>query len=332
MSTTPSLTQVSVSANVSRRTARALPPMAAPRNINRLRRLTEVGYVYDADEEEGEEGEEGEETSTTVVFAVGDNVAIYPSGDVYLDAEGDIPLMSFWFGTISGLFLQPRRKAEGHIVWVEVRWFYRVKDLPTSEPSFADHMGEYELVDSDHTSVIDITCIESELYTCWRVATKLKEKPGRDAVLLSATLKDPTKFCVEDCAMRLYDTRRSQRFCRHCRRWFHRRCIRHLVMGRNDADLPIIVQKNTTYLVTLDPDFLRLVRTPIARGGVHGISGNAKVMCSVEEALTYACQNDHLASDWKQWKERVQQGEARAACLYLRKALVIVHKNQKQCT
>lgn len=28
--------------------------------------------------------------------------------------------------------------------------------------SFADHMGDYELAESDHISVVAITCIESE--------------------------------------------------------------------------------------------------------------------------------------------------------------------------
>jgi len=28
--------------------------------------------------------------------------------------------------------------------------------------SFADHMGEHELAESDHTSIVNITCIERE--------------------------------------------------------------------------------------------------------------------------------------------------------------------------
>lgn len=86
-------------------------------------------------------------------------------------------------------------------------------------------MGAYELVDSDHISVVDVTCIESEfnhnvqnhyslslpsehidirwfqerevavdpidpgeLYVRWKISTKLKEKAGCDTILSSATL------------------------------------------------------------------------------------------------------------------------------------------------
>lgn len=29
-------------------------------------------------------------------------------------------------------------------------------------PSFADHMGKYELAESDHVSIVNVTCIERE--------------------------------------------------------------------------------------------------------------------------------------------------------------------------
>lgn len=73
-------------------------------------------------------------------------------------------------------------------------------------------------------------------------------------------------------------------------------------MEGDENDMPAIVKDKTTFSAVLDAEFLRLVRTPIARGGVHGIAGNGKVMSSIEVILRHACEVGYLpqTDDWKQ--------------------------------
>ncbi|KAI9453581.1 hypothetical protein HD554DRAFT_2179393 [Boletus coccyginus] len=301
---------VSVSANVTRRKALSLPTIRVPRNVYRSPRATSVEYVYDNDDADDE--------PTRVLFSADDTVAIHPSGELFLNSDGEVPLMSYWFGKITRLFLQPRQRGAGHHVWVEVQWLYRAEDLRTENESFADHMGEYELADSDHLSIVDITCIEqhvnikrfderglsteafpsNELYMRWKITVKLKGRPGCDTTLQSARVIDPLICCINNCTIRLYNPRLRQRYCRNCKGWFHQRCIRNLAMDGND--LPPLVERTTTHATTLDQHFLSLIRTPIARGGIHGIAGNGLMMSSIDEVLRYTLRAQHFPHDWRE--------------------------------
>ncbi|KAG1829211.1 hypothetical protein DFJ58DRAFT_848823 [Suillus subalutaceus] len=45
-------------------------------------------------------------------------------------------------------------------VWLEMQWYYRKVDLEDEDVDLARCVGEYELVLSNHTSVVDIRCVE----------------------------------------------------------------------------------------------------------------------------------------------------------------------------
>ncbi|KAF8444457.1 hypothetical protein L210DRAFT_3502060 [Boletus edulis BED1] len=165
-------------------------------------------------------------------------------------------------------------------VWVEVLWCYHAEDVRAEEQSFADHMGKYELAESDHVSIVNVTCIEwlghvnvrrfaerdlsnrsiasDELYIQWKIAVKVRGRAGCDTSLESARVM-------------------SQR-----------------------NQLPALVKNKTTYSIELDQAFLALLRTLVAHGGIHGTSGNGMIMCSADAALQFTLLRGHLEENWNQ--------------------------------
>ncbi|KAG2335435.1 hypothetical protein BDR05DRAFT_1006815 [Suillus weaverae] len=66
--------------------------------------------------------------------------------------------MSYWYGKVAKIYLRPR--GETHDVWLDIQWYYRRVDLEDAEVDLAESIGEYELVLSDHNSLVDMMCIE----------------------------------------------------------------------------------------------------------------------------------------------------------------------------
>ncbi|KAI6040033.1 hypothetical protein EDC04DRAFT_2602777 [Pisolithus marmoratus] len=91
-------------------------------------------------------------------LSAGDSVSIYPDSGMQFDADGNPILMSLWFTTIRS-FHAPSR-CPGSTIWVKVKWLYHRCDLLTCMPDLADTIAENELICSDHTSLIDIGCID----------------------------------------------------------------------------------------------------------------------------------------------------------------------------
>ncbi|KAI6139652.1 hypothetical protein BKA82DRAFT_11116 [Pisolithus tinctorius] len=123
-----------------------MPTMDPPPDLTDLIQSDVIEYLYDAD---------NDDDRPTVV-----RVSIHPEHGISLDDDGNPILMSYWFGTIKGIFIQPHNTQQ--IVWVEIQWFYCHADLRTLHRRLLDTLLEYELVNSDHRSVIDIHCIEVE--------------------------------------------------------------------------------------------------------------------------------------------------------------------------
>ncbi|KAG2352436.1 hypothetical protein BDR07DRAFT_1498307 [Suillus spraguei] len=66
--------------------------------------------------------------------------------------------MSYWYGKVSKIYLRPQR--ETHDVWLDIQWYYRRVNLEDLMVDLAESIGEYELVLSDHTSLVDMMCVE----------------------------------------------------------------------------------------------------------------------------------------------------------------------------
>ncbi|KAI6041842.1 hypothetical protein EDC04DRAFT_2601320 [Pisolithus marmoratus] len=86
-------------------------------------------------------------------LSAGDSISVYPDSGMEFDADGNPVLMSLWFVTIWS-FHAPSR-CPGSTIWVKVKWLYCHCDLLTYT------IAENELIRSDHTSLIDIGCIDS---------------------------------------------------------------------------------------------------------------------------------------------------------------------------
>ncbi|KAG0692967.1 hypothetical protein DFH29DRAFT_881866 [Suillus ampliporus] len=59
--------------------------------------------------------------------------------------------MSYWYGKVAKIYL----KEQG-----DTHWYYRRMDLEDNGVDLAQYMGKYELVLSDHISLVDMTCVE----------------------------------------------------------------------------------------------------------------------------------------------------------------------------
>ncbi|KIJ57860.1 hypothetical protein HYDPIDRAFT_171508 [Hydnomerulius pinastri MD-312] len=290
----PPSSYVSVSAGMTRREAHRRPVMNLPKITHKTRRVASVEYIYD--------GDEGD-SSTTIIYSVGDNVAIYHSEEMETDEEGSPTVMSYWYGKIEDIYLYSRQRREE--VWVAVSWYYRQKDLMDCTKQSKDHrffecMGSHELVRSDYVSVIDITCIEmlvtiqsfNERGLCGYTI-------GHEEIYMRWEHAHVALCGLPNCNVQVYDPRRRQRYCKGCRRWYHLKCIKDRALDPEDDELPELVVKSTTYAITLDSRFMELLRTPVVRGWQHGVAGNTKLMGGVEAALQAALRSGMLDDNWE---------------------------------
>ncbi|KAG1731400.1 hypothetical protein EDB19DRAFT_1912522 [Suillus lakei] len=66
--------------------------------------------------------------------------------------------MSYWYGKVKEIYW--KTTSGNQDVWLDVRWYYRQVDLEDIGVDLAACVGEYELVLSDHTSIVDMHCVE----------------------------------------------------------------------------------------------------------------------------------------------------------------------------
>ncbi|KAI6138338.1 hypothetical protein BKA82DRAFT_36851 [Pisolithus tinctorius] len=137
------LSEISVSANMT------LSLMSQPPCVDELPRYDSLRYVYDTDDHN--------QLPTTVSYHRNQTVSIFPSTGLVTGSDGELTVTYFWYARIRRFYVQ--RCGRHNMVWVRVRWFYSRDDIERYHPRLGACMGEYELVESDHYSVIDIRCI-----------------------------------------------------------------------------------------------------------------------------------------------------------------------------
>ncbi|KAG2112096.1 hypothetical protein DEU56DRAFT_762104 [Suillus clintonianus] len=118
---------------------RTLPPMSGNHpKLGTLRRCTSLEWVYDTDAPSDGSIDEGR-----LVIRVGDDVSIFPLDERAVPSnDGSLPTMSYWTCglTYSG--------TTGGLTWRIKMWTLQLA------------VGDYELVLSDHKSVVDMHCVE----------------------------------------------------------------------------------------------------------------------------------------------------------------------------
>ncbi|KAG1732829.1 hypothetical protein EDB19DRAFT_1911849 [Suillus lakei] len=155
---------------------RTLPPMRSDHpKLRTLRRCTSLEWVYDTDAHSDSSIVEGR-----LVIRVGDDVAIFPLDERAVPLnDGSLPTMSYWYGKVLGIYLKTAKKTQvtetiilvpiqydyscgvRKDVWLDIQWYYRRVDLEDQDVDLAACVGEYELLLSDHKSVVDMHCVEA---------------------------------------------------------------------------------------------------------------------------------------------------------------------------
>ncbi|KAG1789582.1 uncharacterized protein HD556DRAFT_1311176 [Suillus plorans] len=134
MSRRPSITSYPSRTDGKRRLA---PMRNSHPKLHKLRRCTSLEWIYNSNDDSDDEND--------------DQRAVQRQ-------DGSLPVMSYWYGKLSEIYL----KSGTHVqdVWLEIQWYYRQVDLKDEDVDLAACVGEYELVLSNHTSVVDMSCVE----------------------------------------------------------------------------------------------------------------------------------------------------------------------------
>ncbi|KAG1736623.1 uncharacterized protein EDB91DRAFT_1083293 [Suillus paluster] len=107
--------------------------------LHKLRKCTSLEWVYDSHENSDDMND------SRMVIHVGEEYELFVYELAVPMQDGSLPVMSYWYGKD---------------VWLEIQWYYRKVDLEDEGVDLVSCIGEYELVLSDHISVIDMSCVE----------------------------------------------------------------------------------------------------------------------------------------------------------------------------
>ncbi|KAG1837842.1 hypothetical protein DFJ58DRAFT_846298 [Suillus subalutaceus] len=304
------MSRLSIVSSASRADRRRLPPMNRSQpNIRRLRT-----WVYNKEDNSCSTTELGR-----LILRVGETIAIFPDDPRAVPKDdGSLPIMSYWYGKVAKIYL--KAQGETHVVWLEIQWYYRRLDL--EDRSLAESMGEYELVLSDHTSFVDMSCMEDHaviisydegdlkqcqlppktLYHRWNIEITFvrNRNDGRiHGVHLSNPQRESQCRC-NACDNALYSPSISQRYCRKCKRWFNHECLDALecrVDRIPDAGLPAVYGD-----IHLEKEFLDILTMPICRGGPFGVVGNGSIYSRAKSLLREAKINGKLSDGWRDFQ------------------------------
>ncbi|KAG2083493.1 hypothetical protein BD769DRAFT_1398019 [Suillus cothurnatus] len=218
-------------------------------------------------------------------------VSIYPLDERAVQLQdGSLPVMSYWYGKVLEIYLNPG----GQDVWLDIKWYYRKVDLEDEGVDLAASVGEHELVLSDHTSVVDMCCVEDHatilaydegdlaqpqipigtLYNRWTIDIKFSS--NRQEVYMEGlnirNSQEATTCACNRCHPAFSSPTIFQRYCRKCARWFNEECVASIgrqLRGQVKPRVP------STYAgINFDPEFLLLLTSPIRRGDSYGVVGN----------------------------------------------------------
>ncbi|KAG2136432.1 hypothetical protein DEU56DRAFT_756338 [Suillus clintonianus] len=292
--------RLSILSSISHVDRRTLPPMRSSQPDTRRLRT----WVYKNDD-----GSCSTHQLHRIILRVGQNIAIFPDDVRAVPMEdGSLPIMSYWYGKIAKIYL--KKRGDTHDVWLDIQWYYRRLDLEDNGVDLAQYMGEYELVLSDHTSLVDMTCVEDHalivsqlppetLYHRWNVEITFVKKRTK-VRLHGMNLSNPQRASQCRCAAcdyTLYCPSISQRYCRKCKQWFSKTCLDALDCQVDRRPEPLL--PSTYDHIVLPEGFLAILTMPICRGGPFGVVGNGSMYCRAKLLLREARTHGNIPEEWK---------------------------------
>ncbi|KAG1834024.1 hypothetical protein DFJ58DRAFT_847707 [Suillus subalutaceus] len=283
----------SINSHVSHPNRRAgLTPMRQNHpNLRKLRRCTSLEWIYNTNDNPTDANGSmvirvGEEYEFSSVLSC---VSIYPLDERAVQMrDGSLPVMSYWYGKVAEIYLKAGRQD----VWLDIQWYYRKVDLEDEGVDLAASVGEYELVLSDHISVVDMCCVEDH-------ATILPYDEG-DLTQPQIPIGRPYNRWTIDITFSR--NRRmvymEERYCRKCNQWFNEECVASL--GRQlRRNVKAGVQSMYSD-ISFDPQFLSLLTLPIRRGASCGVVGNGMILVKGGELMDEARILGQLPEGWKE--------------------------------
>ncbi|KAG2107611.1 hypothetical protein DEU56DRAFT_762601 [Suillus clintonianus] len=274
---------------------RTLPPMSGNHpKLGTLRRCTSLEWVYDTDAPSDGSIDEGR-----LVIRVGDDVSIFPLDERAVPSnDGSLPTMSYWYGKVMEIYWTAAKRNKTQDVWLDIQWYYRRVDLEDqdveyvfpswsfTEPltvsslsSLAACVGDYELVLSDHKSVVDMHCVED--------IVRYDEGDLSQPQIPTATLYHRWNISMQ------FTTRRNLEL-QQVNIEVLLPVVQRGMMSRNTkARLP-----SPYNAVRFDEEFLALMTTPIRRGGHCGVVGNGILVIQVRALMEQAVKVGTLPDGW----------------------------------
>ncbi|KAG1843313.1 hypothetical protein DFJ58DRAFT_731729 [Suillus subalutaceus] len=186
------------------------------------------------------------------------------------------------YGKVADIYLKTGRQD----VWLEMQWYYRKVDLEDEDVDLARCVGEYELVLSNHTSVVDIRCVEDHatilpynegdleqpqipirtLYNRWTIDVEFSKH--RNVVYMEGVNVSNSQNASNDTA--------------------------GSIRSNVKAGLPSNFRD-----IDFDPQFMSLLTMPIRRGGSCGIVGNGSLIVQAIALIEQARTLGRLPDGWK---------------------------------
>ncbi|KAG1832550.1 hypothetical protein DFJ58DRAFT_736335 [Suillus subalutaceus] len=245
--------------------------------LQRLRRCTSLEWVHTTNDNSDDIDD------NRMVIRVGEDLAIFPLDERAVPMQdGSLPAISYWYGKVADIYLKTGRQD----VWLEMQWYYRKVDLEDEDVDLARCVGEYELVLSNHTSVVDIRCVEDHatilpynegdleqpqipirtLYNRWTIDVEFSKH--RNVVYMEGVNVSNSQNASNDTA--------------------------GSIRSNVKAGLPSNFRD-----IDFDPQFMSLLTMPIRRGGSCGIVGNGSLIVQAIALIEQARTLGRLPDGWK---------------------------------
>ncbi|KAG1729378.1 hypothetical protein EDB19DRAFT_1938813 [Suillus lakei] len=175
--------------------------------------------------------------------------------------------MSYWYGKVLGIYLKMAKKTQKD-VWLDIQWYYRQVDLEDQDVEYVSCVGEYELLLSNHKSVVDMHCVEAHTKIVRYDEGDLSQPQIQTATLYhrwNISMQFTMRRNVPQLQAKFTGLNELQLQLMSCFWWFNEACMAALGhrMSRNTkAHLPSPYDS-----VKFDEEFLALLTTPIQQGG-----------------------------------------------------------------
>ncbi|KZP07082.1 hypothetical protein FIBSPDRAFT_965916 [Athelia psychrophila] len=212
----------------------------------------------------------------------------YKVGDIVNLANDGLDSQVLWDARITGIGGKVTRSCTS--TWLRVNWFYtaqHIKDLKAYSKANWDitAISPRERVYSNHEGFVNITAAQgvSDLVQFDERKADIREITGiyyRWAIdIKGGTFQDQHFGCKPKCPLNgIYKPdRMRQRYCQKCLIWYHLGCVKLV------PDEQAIATEAIAGTSSEDARLDSLIRLPIERGFLAGITGNGQVQLALRD-------------------------------------------------